>query len=248
MAAPIYDEIGVGYGSVRQEDPRVRVQIHAALAAARGRLLNVGAGAGSYEPRDRAVIAVEPSVVMLAQRSVDAAPVARGVAEALPFPDRSFDATLTTFSVHHWSDIDAGLAELRRVARRHVVLTFDQEVCSRYWGWRDYFRESNEIEATRAPLVEKIAEALHADRIETVPVPWDCTDGFGAAYWRRPEAYLDAGVRASISSIAEMEPERVARGVERLRRDLDSGEWARRNADLLDLDEADFGYRLIVTD
>jgi SAM-dependent methyltransferase len=247
VSAPHYDTIGVGYTNRRQADPRIARQIWAALGDATT-VVNVGAGAGSYEPRDRTVVAVEPSDVMLAQRGADAAPVVKGVAEALPFRHGQFDAGLATFTVHHWSDIDAGLAEFRRVARRHVVLTFDQPVCSQYWGWRDYFKESNEIEAARAPLVQRIADALDADRIEPVLVPWDCTDGFGAAYWRRPEAYLDPAVQASISSLAEMEAERVERGTARLRADLESGEWERRNGYLLELDEADFGYRLIVKD
>ncbi len=240
-----YDRIGRGYRERRRADPRIERQIRTALGDA-ATVVNIGAGAGSYEPTDRFVVAVEPSETMLAQRPLGAAPVVRGVAEALPLPDGSFDASLATFTVHHWSDVRAGLAEMRRVARRHVVLTFDYEICGEFWAWRDYFPDTTEIEAARAPLVEVIASSLDAGRVEVVPVPWDCTDGFGAAYWRRPEAYLDPTVRASISSLAEMAPARIADGVERLRADLESGAWARRNAELLTLDEADFGYRLIV--
>jgi SAM-dependent methyltransferase len=245
-AGALYDTIGRGYGQHRRADPRIERRVWGALGDART-VVNVGAGAGSYEPRDRFVVAVEPSATMLGQRPPGSAPVVQGRAEALPFPDQSFDASLASFTVHHWADIDAGLTELRRVATRHVVLTFDQPVCDQFWGWRDYFEEPGEVREAREPLTERIAEGLGATHIEVVPIPWDCTDGCGAAYWRRPEAYLDPDVRGAISSLAEMDPERVAAGVQRLEADLASGEWARRNADLLGRDEADLGYRLVVT-
>jgi SAM-dependent methyltransferase len=244
-AAAHYDTIGRGYTRTRRPDPRIERQVWSALGDATS-VVNVGAGAGSYEPRDRFVVAVDPSDVMLAQRESAAAPAVKGVAEALPFPSGSFDASLTCFTIHHWSAIDTGLAELRRVSRRHVVLTFDQPVCEQFWGWRDYFSDPPEVSAARTPLVDRIADRLDADRIDVVPVPWDCNDGFGAAYWRRPEAYLDPAVQASISSLAEMAPERIASATARLRTDLESGEWERRNGHLLGLDEADVGYRLIV--
>lgn len=246
-----YDAIGVGYTDRRRPDPRIERQVWAALGDART-VVNVGAGAGSYEPRDRSVIAVDPSAVMLAQRRVEAAPAVRAVAEALPFPNGAFDASLTVLTIHHWSDIERGLSELRRVARRHVMLTFDYEQSATFWGWRDYFSDAAALEELEAPTIDELADAqaegTGGARVEVVPVPWDCTDGFGAGYWRRPEAYLDAGVRASISGLARQDPARVERAVERLRADLESGEWARRNAELLELDEADYGYRLVIAD
>jgi len=147
--------------------------------------------------------------------------------------------------VHHWADLDAGLAELRRVARRQVVLTFDQSLARHLWMWR-YFPGANTVEESRAASIEHIVGRLEATRVEVVPIPHDCTDGFGGAYWRRPEAYLDESVRASISSLAVLEPAQLEPCLERLRADLDSGAWHERHADLLDLDEVDLGYRLIV--
>jgi SAM-dependent methyltransferase len=242
-----YDMIGVGYSARRRSDPRIAVQIVRALGDA-VRILTVGGGTGSYEPADRRVVAVEPSDVMLEQRATDAAPAARAVAEALPFPDDAFDAVMGVLTVHHWRDLDAGLAEMRRVAPRRVVLVFDQERAADVWPWREYFPAANVLEAGRAPRVERVVEGLDADRVEVVPVPHDCTDGFGGAYWRRPEAYLDPGVRAGISSLAAMPDDVLRPGLDRLAADLASGAWAERHADLLALDEIDLGYRLVIAD
>jgi SAM-dependent methyltransferase len=242
-----YETIGVGYQSHRVADARLERQVHAALGGA-GTVLNVGAGAGSYEPRGCAVVAVEPSRVMLAQRPAGAAPALRGVAEALPFADRAFDAALAVLTVHHWADPSAGLAELRRVARRQVVFHFDLEVSRAFW-LAEYFPEAWALEGARTPTIDEVTAALGGAqrvRVEPVPVPHDCTDGFGAAYWRRPGAYLDPAVRAGISSLAQLEERATAPGLARLRADLESGAWHDRHAELLDLDEYDGGYRLIV--
>lgn len=245
MAGPTeYDTIGLGYAEQRRPDPRIARQILAALGDARS-VVNVGAGTGSYEPDDRAVVAVEPSEVMLAQRAAEAAPVVRGVAEVLPFPDSAFDAALGVLTVHHWSDLDAGLAELCRVAARRVVLAFDQPKAATFW-LAEYFPETAAIEAARAPRLEHIVDALAADRVAIVPIPHDCTDGFAGAYWRRPDAYLDPGVRAGISSLAVMPDHELEPGLARLRADLESGAWHERHADLLALDEIDLGYRLVI--
>jgi SAM-dependent methyltransferase len=242
-----YDTIGVGYASARRPDARIATQIAEALGDAR-RVVNVGAGTGSYEPTDRIVVAVEPSEVMLAQRDEDAAPVVRGLAEALPFTDGAFDAAMGVLTVHHWTDLDAGLAELCRVAPRRVVLGFDEPQSSSFWLVSDYFPETGAIESARAPQLEQLVDGLGATRVEVVPVPHDCTDGFAGAYWRRPEAYLDPAVRAGISSLAAMDDAVLEPGLSRLRADLDSGAWHDRHADLLGLDEIDLGYRLIITD
>lgn len=239
-----YDTIGVGYSAARRPDPQIAARILNALGDAR-RVVNVGAGTGSYEPDDRMVVAVEPSEVMLAQRPAVAAPAVRGFAEALPFRNDAFDAVMGVLTVHHWTDLVAGLAELCRVAPRRVVLAFEEPQSATYW-LADYFPETAAVEATRAPRIEQVVDGLGADRVEVVPVPCDCADGFAGAYWRRPEAYLDPAVRAGISSLAVLGPDELEPGLTRLRADLDSGAWHERHADLLGLEELDLGYRLLI--
>ena len=240
-----YDTIGRGYADVRRPDPRIAALITAALGDVMS-VLNVGAGAGSYEPAGRRVVAVEPSEVMVRQRPAAAAPVVRGVAEALPFGDGCFDAAMAILTVHHWTDPERGLAELRRVSRRQVVLTWDDAVTADYWLLRDYLPEVRRMEADY-PTLAQIRAALGAGaRVTAVPIPHDCTDGMLAAYWRRPEAYLDAAVQEGISALAFL-PTGVRRaGLARLAADLGSGEWTRRHGQLLDLDTLDVGYRLVV--
>ncbi|MGH2824230.1 MAG: class I SAM-dependent methyltransferase [Thermoleophilaceae bacterium] len=240
-----YDTIGLGYTRVRREDPRIATRIRAALGDART-VLNVGAGAGAYEPPGLDVTAVEPSAVMRAQRPPGSVPAIDAVAEALPFPEDSFDASMAVLSDHHWSDHRRGLAELRRVSRTRVVLfTWDPRTPLDSWVVRDYFPGFARF-CPRDCALEQTLERLGGGRIEVVPIPHDCLDGFFHAYWRRPGAYLDARVRAGISVFARLTPEEVEKGVERLKADLDSGEWRRRNAELLDRDELDVGYRLLV--
>jgi SAM-dependent methyltransferase len=243
----VFDSIGVGYAERRRPDPRIAAHIADALGDART-VLNVGAGAGSYELPDREWIAIDPSDVMIRQRPAGAAPVVRGVAEALPFVTDAFDAAIAVLSLQHWSDPEGGLGELTRVARRQVILTWDVEYyASNFWFVRDYVPEMSEWERTVATL-DTACEVLHPIRVVPVPVPHDCTDGFGGAYWRRPEAYLDPEVRASISGLALMTDGIAARAVERLRADLKSGEWHERNAELRDLEEFDVGYRLVISE
>lgn len=247
-ADPVYDTIGRRYAAHRRPDPRIARQVLAALGDA-GSVLNVGAGAGSYEPDDgRTVVAVEPSAVMRAQRPADAAPCVGAVAGALPFADRSFDATLTSFSIHHWPDQRAGLDELRRVASRNVLLTFDPTFHNRFWLVRDYVPEAAQVAGAHPLRPGQIAEHLGGGTVATVPVAADCLDGFFWAYWRRPEAYLDPTVRAGISGLALLPDELVAVRMARLADDLESGAWHERNRDLLDLDEVDAGYRLVIAE
>jgi SAM-dependent methyltransferase len=247
--AAAYDGIGRGYARHRTADSRIAARLHAALGDA-ATVVDVGAGTGSYEPPDRRVVAVEPSAVMVAQRPPGAPPAVRAVAGALPFPDRSFDAAMAVLTVHHWERPLAGLAELDRVAARVVVLADDPDAHARHWLWQDYVPAVLPFARSGLPAAA-IAQALGADRVETVPVPHDCTDGFGWAHWRRPEAYLDPDVRACISGLALVEqtdPRGVARGLDRLRADLASGAWHRRYAALLDRDTVDGGFRLVVRD
>jgi SAM-dependent methyltransferase len=246
MSAPaLYDRIGTSYRRFRQPDPRIAAQIGAALGGAQT-ILDVGAGTGSYEPRGRRVAAVEPSEVMLAQRPAGAAPAVRAVAEALPFPDHRFDAALAVLTVHHWSDPERGMRELRRVARRIVIMSTLAERINALWLTADYFPGSARA---RRPGIQpgRIAAMLGGDvRIETVLVPRDCTDGFGEAYWGRPEAYLDTGIRASMSACSTLTPAEVDTGVDRLRADLASGRWDERHGHLRQQPELDTGHRLII--
>lgn len=239
----LYDAIGVTYSTTRRTDPRIAAQIWAALGDART-VLNVGAGSGSYEPQDRRVLAVEPSAVMRAQRAPDAAPCIAATAERLPFVDGAFDVAMAVATTHHWPDPIAGLRELRRVARRVVVLTFDQEGLGRFWLTRDYLPELADLVSSHPALADQ-AQALRAT-VVPVSIPWDCADGFPEAYWRRPEAYLDDEVRRGMSIWARLGPEIERRAVANLRRDLASGLWEARNRDLIALDAADVGLRLLV--
>lgn len=195
-----YDKIGIVYGLHRHGDPRILRQIERALGQADS-VVDVGAGTGAYSPGDRQVVAVEPSEVMIAQRSKGAAPVVRALADALPFPDRSFDAALATFTVHHWSDPAAGLREMRRVSTSQVVLTFDQgeEWLDDFWLTRDYFPREY-FRGSWFSGLEPVLRELDSPEVEVVPVPADCNDGFLCAYWKRPEVYLDPHVRLSISA------------------------------------------------
>jgi SAM-dependent methyltransferase len=238
----LYDAIGRGYSHVRREDPRIAGAILRALAGTSS-VVNVGAGAGSYEPGDRKVIAVEPSMVMIRQRRSGAAPAVRASADSLPFPDESFDASLAVLTVHHWPDLQQGLHELRRVARRLVViLTFDPSV-EGFW-LTDYFPELREIDRRTLPSLSEMRRHLGRTSVIDVPIPHDCTDGFLGAYWRRPQAYLQADVRSAISVFAKVR--RLEAGVSALRRDLDSGVWHRRYGHLVDREELDLGYRLLI--
>ena len=242
-----YDTIGRVYARHRLPDRRIAEQIERALGDART-VVNIGAGTGGYEPTARDVVAVEPSTVMIAQRPHDAAPVVRAVAEGLPFPDRSFDVALATLTVHHWPDSAAGLRELQRVAERQVIFTFDQDEdwLDQFWLTRDYLPRSVMRDAFLAGL-EQVCEVIEPQRVEVVSVPSDCTDGFFCAYWRQPHAYLDPKVRASISTFALVDDALLAPGLQRLAADLASGAWEQRNRDILELEAADFGYRLVVT-
>jgi SAM-dependent methyltransferase len=241
----VYDSIGDGYRRRRLPDPRIAAQIVAALGNAKT-VCNVGAGSGSYEPLDREVTAVEPSQTMIDQRRTSF-PVVRATAEQLPFPEKHFDAAMAVLTVHHWSDAHKGLTEMQRVSRRQVVLAFDPEMVDSLWLVSDYLPEIAELERQRAIPIELIADRLYPARVETITVPWDCLDGFQAAYWRRPEEYLKPDVRAAISSIAQLSASIVSRAMQRLSRDIASGQWYQRYSYLMDVDEMDYGYRLVVS-
>jgi SAM-dependent methyltransferase len=243
--APVYDTIGGGYAAERREDARIARAIWAALGGAAS-VVNVGAGAGSYEPRDRRVVAVEPSDVMRSQRPAAAAPAVKAFAEALPFSDGEFDAAMAVLSVHHWTDKARGMAELLRVARERVVLFTRVPEAARPWWLYDYFPATARLVASRETPLREYEAALGPLVQVPVPIPADCTDGFEAAYWRRPAAILDPAVWPAMSAIALIPQSDREQGMRRLRADLDSGEWRRRQADLLELDELDLGYRVLI--
>lgn len=241
----LYDTIGATYTVTRRTEPRIAARIWAALGPART-VLNVGAGTGSYEPPDRHVLAVEPSALMRSQRSADAAPCVAASAEKLPFDDQSFDAAMAVCTVHHWQDPIAGLREMRRVARRVVVFVFDTSDPGQFWLTRDYLPEFADLRTRKAlASLSELADAI-GGRTEPVPIPWDCADGFFEAFWRRPEAYLDEDVRRGISVWDGVGPDAEQRAVHSLREDLASGRWAERNRELVDLDEAELGARLLI--
>ena len=239
----LYDRIGLNYSDLRRPDPRIAVAIDAALGGART-VLNVGAGAGSYEPSGRAVTALEPSIEMIRQRKVPAAAIVQGRAEDLPFADLSFDSAMAVLTVHHWADQARGLEEMRRVTQGPVVLlTFDPAF--RGFWLADYFPGLVTLDEAQMPAMSDYERPLGPIAISPVPIPHDCTDGFLAAYWRRPAAYLDPRVRAAMSSFGALGD--VSGALARLESDLESGVWADRYGGLLALESLDCGYRLVAT-
>ena len=241
-----YDKIGVGYSLTRLPDPRVADRIIQALGDSAS-VVNVGAGTGSYEPRDRMVVAVEPSPTMIRQRPVGSAPVIQGAAESLPLVDGAVDSALAILTVHHWTDPAQGFAEMLRVAQRRVViLTWDQDVWESFWLIREYLPCIRDLDRRRAPAIADIVSALGESQIISVPIPHDCIDGFHGAFWRRPEAYLDPRIRSGISTYAALPPDERGEGLRRLAADIQSGAWEDRHRNLFDVDELDLGYRLIV--
>jgi SAM-dependent methyltransferase len=244
--AIVYDRIGEDYRRGRREDSRIAAPILAALGDA-SPVLNVGAGVGSYEPADRPVVAVEPSSIMLSQRPGEAAVGVRAVAERLPFGDGAFGGAMGVLTVHHWSDRALGLAEMRRVSRGPVVLFVRDPEAVRWWWLYHYFPATARLEKARETMIGDLA-AMLGGRVEVIPVPIpaDCTDGFNAAYWSRPAAYLDPEIWRSMSALALIPDRDRADGMRRLAADTGSGEWRCRRGHLLHLDELDLGYRVLV--
>jgi SAM-dependent methyltransferase len=242
-----YDEHGRHYTRGRRTDPRIEARVHAALGDART-VVNVGAGTGSYEPRDRWLLAVEPSATMRAQRLPEAAPAIEAAAEALPLDDDSVDAAMACVTVHHWPQRARGLAEMRRVARGPVVVfTFDLE---RLPPWQlDHLRAGVEIERARFGSIGEIAEELGGrTRIEAIPTPADCEDGFFEAFWNRPEALLDPQVRASQSMWELLDEGVEERIVARLTADLGSGRWDERYGGLREMESFEGSLRLVISE
>ena len=238
----LYDRIGGDYTSTRRADPGIAAAIRTALGDAAS-VVNIGAGSGSYEPTGLKVVPVEPSETMIRQRPASLPPALLGTAEQLPLPAKSVDAALAVLAAHHWRDRPGAFAEIRRVARKRAVFfTHDPDAS---FGWLDDCFPG--LAGERYPRLAEFAE-LGSVTVEPVPIPADCTDGFTAAYWRRPEAYLDEAVRANMSTFALLDERVVANGVARLERDLADRSWHRRYASLVTLRQLDVGYRLVVAE
>ncbi|WP_437896473.1 class I SAM-dependent methyltransferase [Sorangium sp. So ce124] len=243
----LYDRIGAGYSATRRTEPRIEALIRGALGDARS-VVNVGAGAGAYEPTDREVLAVEPSAAMIAQRPLGAAPALQATAERLPLPDQSFDAALAVNTLHHWTDLRAGLRELRRVARKRIVIFMrDPPSGEPFWLTEDYLPALDPSRRNSA-IVDVIREELPSVKSLPFQLPRDCADGLFAAYWGRPEMYLDAEVRRNISNFALAEEGDVAKGLAWLRADLASGEWDRKYGALRRLESLDLGHRVLLAE
>jgi SAM-dependent methyltransferase len=243
MAEQEYDRIGAGYSSRRRADVRLAELIRGSLGDSKT-IINVGAGAGSYESLGAVVVGVEPALTMIRQRPETAAPCVRAYAEALPFPRGAFAASMAILTIHHWRDWKVGLSEMRRVSRdRLIIFTWDPGGPG-FW-WRDYLPEMVERDRARFPSLADIQSVIGQARIVPVPIPHDCEDGFMGAYWRRPAAYLEPGARAAISSLAGRSEE-AALG--RLADDLARGQWSARYGHLLQLEELDLGYRLVIVE
>lgn len=247
MARVDYEQYGRTYARHRRGDPRIAERIHAALGDART-VLNVGAGTGSYEPRDRWVLPVEPSETMRAQRPADAAPAIAASAEALPLDDNAVDGAMACVTIHHWDPPEAGLAELRRVARGPVVVfTFELDALP---AWQhEFLQEGVAKERPRFPAIEDIQATLGGrTRVERVPTPGDCTDGFFEAFWRRPEMLLDPQIRGAQSMWALLRPEEEQRIVDRLATALDSGAWDAAHGYLRSQESFDGALRLVISE
>jgi SAM-dependent methyltransferase len=239
----LYARTADAYSRYRREDPRIAAAIHAALGGART-VVNVGAGQGAYEPRDRDVTAVEPEPAMIAARPT---PAVQAYAEALPFSDGSFDAAMAVLTIHHWRDWRAGVRELQRVARERVVIfTWDPRCARDLWLVDEYLPEAGE-QYDDFPAPGQVIELLGGAECVTVPISHDCADGFMGAYWRRPQAYLDPEAIQAISGLARLDPAVRERGLAALAADLESGAWTVRHADLVDRLALDLGYRLLIS-
>jgi SAM-dependent methyltransferase len=248
MREAAYDRIGIGYRMIRRPDPHIAARIEAALGAA-GSVVNVGAGTGSYEPHERDVTAVEPSELMLSQRPAGAAPALQANAEDLPFPDDYFDAAMAIITVHHWANLEAGLAEMMRVARQRVlILSFDPAPLEQLWLVREYFPSAFRIHADAMPAIDRLKEVLPRPSVEPVAVPRLCTDGFFCALWDRPEMHLDPAVRRASSVWHLMPAEETDQGLGQLRSDLQTGSWDERFGHLRSAPELDVGLRLVVSE
>jgi SAM-dependent methyltransferase len=239
-----YDDLAKPYSRYRTPDTRIASAIWTHLKGAE-RVLNIGAGIGSYEPTNCEVVAVEPSKQMIALRPSSTSKVIRGSAESLPFKEEVFQASMAILTIHHWSDIRRGLNEMLRVTSEKVVLFTWIGYGGDFW-LEDYIPEIRGIDAKLFPTLQELEEMLGAITVVPVEIPHDCTDGFMCAYWRRPRAYLDPDVRKAISTFSRICC--IQEGLQNLEKDLDSGKWDRAYGHLLAKQHIDLGYRVVVRD
>jgi SAM-dependent methyltransferase len=241
----LYNSISSTYRYTRHEDPRIAARIHDGLGPG-ARIVDIGAGTGNYEPTNRTVIAIDPSSSMISQRSPGRGIAIQAAAEGLPFVDEAFDVAMASLTLHHWEHVDLGLREMRRVAKRQVIFMFDPNHTEDFWAV-NYWPEARNLPSESAPPdLDDIAAILEVADVRTVPVPFDCTDGFGAAFWGRPEAYLEPSVQQGMSWLAQLAPSALQKGTDRLRFDLESGQWDHDYGQLRRLSELDVGYRLVI--
>lgn len=242
-------ETSVGYAPMHNADPRIAKQINDALGTAKS-VVNVDAGAGAYEPVDREVLPIEASPEKIAKRSPELPPAIQAHPECLPLPSGCVDASMTCMALHCWSDWRVGVQELRRVARKRVVIfTYDRDYSERFWLLRDYLPKLGRLHSARFPSIDEQRAALGEEvEVQPVQIAHDCEDGFLASYWRRPRAYLDEDVRAGMSIFHLPRARTMLDGLEDLADDLDSGRWDERYESLLEREQMDLGYRLLLTD
>ncbi len=237
-----YDRIGIDYSSNRKSDPRIAHQIYSKLKGAT-RIVNIGAGSGSYEPEDISLVAVEPSARMISQRQPDAHPVVQSFAEELPFETNSFSHAMTVLSMHHWANRKEGFNEINRVAREgFLAVTWNPEAAP-FWLTRDYFPEIFETDKKIFPYLSEFHQYFDDVEVSPLLIPEDCQDGFLAAYWKRPEAYLNEDIRKSISTFAKLD--NLSIGLNKLEKDIKSGNWKKKNKDILNASMLDVGYIII---
>lgn len=234
---------------MRRADPRIAKQIHHALGDAKS-VANVGAGAAEYEPDDRWVLGIEPSKGIVARQTARLTTPIVGPAEGLPIPPNSVDAAMACLTLHQWADWRVGVQELRRVARQRVVIfTYDPTYAADFWLLRDYLPELGRLHSNRFPAIAEQCVATGDEvRLQAVPIPHDCENGLLAAYWRRPQAYLQEHVRAGIPTFQLPGAATLLDGLGELAQDIESGRWEERNQDILENKQLDLGYRLLVTE
>jgi hypothetical protein len=244
-----HHQVGDWYDVTRKPDPRIAIRIYEALGDARS-VVNVGVGTSAYEPLDREVLPIEPYEATIAQRAPELPPAIKGHPESLPLASGSVDAAMAFMALQHWPDWRIGVQELRRVARKRVVIfTYDHSYTKRFWLLRDYLPKLARLECERFPGINEQRAATGEEvEVRPVPIPHDCEDGSLAAYWRRPTAYLDEHVRSGISSFRLASATELLDGLEDLAEDLRTGRWESRNHDILEREELDLGYRLLVTE
>lgn len=239
----LYDKIGKGYSIGRREDPRIASDIFQFLIDADS-ILNIGAGAGSYEPSGKYLVAIEPSQKMISQRPINAAPVMQAFAESLPCSDKAFTHSMTVLSMHHWADRETAFKEIKRVTKKRFIAVTWNPDSQPFWLTEDYFPEIHTIDASIFPSLAEMKKQFSTVDFYPLNIPTDCIDGFTAAYWARPHAYLDPLVRSSMSTFSRISG--VESGLQKLAEDLGSGLWAKKYGYLTSREELDVGYGIAV--